>query len=330
MFTTFFFIIALIVSVLLTTLIKKYALKKQILDIPNHRSSHSVPTPRGGGLAIAIVWYAALLVFFVLGKIETRLFWALLSGMILSIVSFVDDIKSLSPKIRMGTQFITAILALYAIGGSHFIDLGFIQFDNIYILTLLSVPFIIWFINLFNFLDGIDGYLGMEGVFIFTALWLFTRNDVLLILVAAILGFLVFNWPAQKAKIFCGDVGSTLIGFNVAIFAIYFQSTSELSIFIPLILSSLFWFDATLTLFKRWRNGEKLSEAHRKHAYQRIVQYGFSHAKVVYLALLVNVFLLGISGITFYYQKYLLFGLLITIIILFCLVVKIDKLKAFK
>lgn len=329
MFKSIVFIIALIVSLIITEIIRRFALKKNILDIPNHRSSHSVPTPRGGGLAIAIVWYVSLVLLFILGKIEAPLFWALLSGMVLSIISFVDDIKSLSPKIRMGAQLISAILAMMALGGSSSVDLGFIQFENIYILTILSIPFIIWFINLFNFLDGIDGYLGMEGVFIFTALWLFTGNAVLLIFVAAILGFLVFNWPVPKARIFCGDVGSTLIGFNVAVFAIYYQSTSELSIVIPLILSALFWFDATLTLFRRWQNGEKLSEAHRKHAYQRIVQAGFSHGKTVHYAIVINLILGGFAYLAFRFENLSLLFLLLVVIVLWLIVKLIDRKKAF-
>ncbi|MFC0875931.1 glycosyltransferase family 4 protein [Saccharicrinis sp. FJH2] len=323
-------ILIFFISLLSTYWVKKTAIKRQLLDIPNHRSSHSVPIPRGGGLAIAIVWYVSLAIFFILGKIEARLFWALLTGMILSIVSFVDDLKSLSPKIRMGTQIITAILALLALGGSRIVDLGFVQLDNIYVFTLLSIPFIVWFINLFNFLDGIDGYLGMEGVFIFIALWFFTGNTVLLIFVAAILGFLILNWPMPQAKIFCGDVGSTLIGFNVAVFAIYLQSTSQLSIVIPLILSSLFWFDATLTLFRRWRNGEKLSEAHRKHAYQRIVQYGFSHRKTSYYALMINSIIFILAFIAASNIKYILLFLILDILMLWGIIKMIDRRKPFE
>lgn len=318
-----------IITSLLTGFVRKLAIRQQIVDIPNERSSHVVPTPRGGGLAIAIVWYLGLLVLFILGELESKLFWALMSGIVLSSISLIDDIRSLSPRIRMTAQLVAALLALYALGGSPKVDLGFVEFENVYLFTALSIPFIIWFINLFNFLDGIDGYLGMEGVFVFVGMWLFTGNYVLLLLVAAILGFLVWNWPAPKAKIFCGDVGSTLIGFNVAIFSLYFQNSGELSITFALILSGLFWFDASLTLFRRWRNKEKLSVAHRKHAYQRIVQSGFTHAKTVYYALGVN-FLLGLLVyFAFQFQKFQMLFLLVAILVLWLVVRMIDSKKAF-
>ena len=320
---------ALVVAFLLTFYIKHVAIKKQILDIPNDRSSHTIPTPRGGGLAIAAVWYSALVVMFFMGTIEPTLFFALLSGLVLSVVSFIDDLKDLSPKIRIGAQFITAVLVLVALGGSSIVDLGLIRIENTIILSLISIPFIIWFINLFNFLDGIDGYLGMEGVFVMVGMWFFTKNDLLLLFAFAILGFLVWNWPVPKAKIFCGDVGSTLIGFNIAVFSIYFQKIEQISILIPLILSALFWFDATLTLFRRWRNKEKLSVAHRKHAYQRIVQAGFSHAKTVYIAIILNLGLFGLGILAYFYSSYSLGILFVSVFLMWFIIKLVDKRKAF-
>ena len=320
----------LFISLALTFFVRKFALKKQILDIPNERSSHTIPTPRGGGLAIAISWYLAITVLYFLGKIEGDLFFALLSGVVLSVISFIDDIRNLSPKIRMVAQFTAAVLALVAMGGSSLIDIGFLKYENRIILSLLSIPFIIWFINLFNFLDGIDGYLGMEGIFVFSALWFFTGNNLLLIFVAAIAGFLILNWPAPKAKIFCGDVGSTLIGFNVAVFSIYFQKTDQLSIVIPIIVSALFWFDATITLIRRWRNGEELSVAHRKHAYQRIVQAGFSHKKTVAWAISLNVVLFLLAYLTIEFKTFSIGFILIVVLSLWFVVKQIDKKKAFQ
>lgn len=324
------YLIVFLSSVLLTFFVRKIALKNQIVDIPNHRSSHTTPTPRGGGLAIAIVWYCSLVVLFIYGKVESSLFFALLSGGVLSIVSFIDDLKNLSPKIRIIAQVLSAVLAMFALGGSTTLDLGFVTWQNTYILSLLSIPFILWFINLFNFLDGIDGYLGMEAIFVFGGMWFFTSNVLLLILVFAVLGFLIWNWPIPKAKIFCGDVGSTLIGFNVAIFAIYFQNTQQLSIVFPILLSGLFWFDATLTLFRRWKNKENLSEAHRKHAYQRIVQAGFSHAKTVYLAISINLILVGVAFYISSKPSFYMYALLAVILFLWLITRLVDKKKPFE
>jgi Fuc2NAc and GlcNAc transferase len=112
----------------------------------------------------------------------------------------------------------------------------------------------------------------------------------LVLLITCIAGFLYWNWP--KASIFMGDVGSTQLGFILVVLGIYFHNTYEFSILNWVMLTSPFWFDATLTLFRRWRNKEKLSEAHRKHVYQRIVQAGSSHEKVNGFLLLINVIII--------------------------------------
>lgn len=126
-----------------------------------------------------------------------------------------------------------------------------------------------------------------------------------------------------------GDVGSTLLGYNIAIFAIYYQNTDKSSIIIWLILSSVFWFDATLTLFRRWRNKEKLSQAHKKHAYQRLVQSGWSHQKTVIAAIIINIFLFGMVFITVWNKQLLLPVFFVCILFLYVIVKFIDKKKAF-
>ena len=168
----------------------------------------------------------------------------------------------------------------------HSIDLGFYSLQWPIIFTFVAVIAVVWAVNFFNFLDGIDGYIGTEVVFIGISAYILTGEIIGLVLAASVGGFLILNW--QKAKIFMGDVGSTLLGFIVAILAIYYQNTEKTSIVVWLILTSVFWFDATITLLRRIRNKEKLSQAHRNHAYQRIVQSGRSHQKTVLFALLIN------------------------------------------
>lgn len=275
-------------SLLLTYLVRKIALKKAIIDIPNERSSHTIPTPRGGGLAIAITWFGALIILFAIGKIEKSLFYALIPGVLLSTVSFFDDVIDLKPKTRLFFQLVTAMLGWSAI--LLFSDLKLMDPIQLLIVTGFAIPIIMWFINLFNFMDGSDGFLGMEGIFYSIALYLFTQNTILLIFALSIAGFLCWNWP--KAKIFCGDVGSTLIGYNIAIFAVYFYQFQLTSIAIPLALSALFWIDATVTLFRRLMNKEQLTRAHRKHAYQRLIQTGFSHLQVLLVGIVINAIIL--------------------------------------
>jgi len=276
-----------VLSFTLTYLVRKAAIKKSILDIPNHRSSHSIPTPRGGGLAIIIAWYIGLGTLYFLKNIELNLFLALISGSFLSVISIVDDIKNVKPKVRLLFQALSAAGALYFIGVIKPIDLFVFQIASPYILYPLFFITILWFINLFNFLDGIDGHIAIAGVLIPLGLFLLSDSSVLLIMMVSVLGFLPWNW--QRAKIFMGDVGSTLIGFNIIVLSLWLRNTANVSLTIILVLSSLYWFDATLTLIRRFLNKEKLSEAHRKHAYQRIVQYGFSHQKTVLFAIIINI-----------------------------------------
>jgi len=126
------------------------------------------------------------------------------------------------------------------------------------------------------------------GMFVALGMFLLSKNPVLLVLVFAILGFLVWNWP--KAKIFMGDIGSTQLGYILIILGIYFNNYIKINFIGWLILTSLFWVDASLTLYRRWRNKEKLSQAHKKHYYQRIVQYGFTHKKTVVGSIVINLF----------------------------------------
>jgi len=277
-------------SFLLTFLVKVFAKKKALFDIPNERSSHTIPTPRGGGLAIALTWFAGITYLNLSGHIPTNLYCALIAGSIISVISFADDIYTLKSLPRFLTQCVAAAIALYCVGGLQKIDLGFYIIENAYLLNTLAFLGIVWFINLFNFIDGIDGYAASETIFVSLAVFFFIGDNLLLVFVMAVLGFLPWNW--DKAKIFMGDIGSTLLGFTLCVLAIYYHNTGQFSIINSLILTSLFWFDATFTLYKRFINKEKLNQAHKKHAYQRIVQLGFSHQKTVLFAMLINLILL--------------------------------------
>jgi len=187
-----------------------------------------------------------------------------------SVVSYIDDMYQLSVKVRLSVQIATAVLGLYFLGGLEHIDLFFFTIDNQLLTNLFAFLMIVWFINLYNFLDGIDGYAGSEAVFLGVAGFFLFGNAIFMVLVVSVLGFLVWNW--HKAKIFMGDVGSTLLGYNVAIFTIYYANQNAVNLWIWITLFGVFWFDATLTLYKRYKNGERLNQAHNKHAYQRLVQ----------------------------------------------------------
>lgn len=275
-------------SFLLTFLIRRFALKNKIVSIPNERSLHVNPTPLGGGLAIVITWYIGITILFFSSIIDRSLYFALISGVLLTIVSLLDDLIGLKPSVRLFIHFITAIIAFILLGGLRQLIIPGIEMKYMFMVYPFAIVGMVWFINLFNFMDGVDGFASLEAVTICLVLFILSGSIINILLIACISGFLFWNWP--KAKIFMGDVGSTQLGFILVVLGIYFHNTYQVSILNWIMLSSPFWFDATLTLYRRWRNGEKLSEAHRKHAYQRIVQAGFSHLKVNLFLLLINVF----------------------------------------
>ena len=321
------YIVFFIVSICLTYLVRIFALNKNIIDNPNERSSHSIPTPRGGGLAIVITWFGGLIYLYIDGLIEQNLFFALLSGIALAIVSLLDDILDLKPVIRLIAQGISAAAALIFLGGFQ----NFIYCHNpllFWIINLGIFMSIIWFINLFNFLDGIDAYASQETILVAIGLLIFTGNSTLALLIASVSGFLLWNWP--KAKIFMGDVGSTQLGYILIVLGIYFHNKVELNIINWLILTSVFWFDASFTLFRRWKNNEKLSQAHKKHAYQRLVQGGYSHLKVNIYVIVFNIFLLSITILNYYILHHETLIFLIVIIILYFFNKQIDRIFPFK
>lgn len=285
-----------LLSFFLTYLIRKYALKKRWFSLPNERSLHEIPTPQGGGVAIVISWYIGITIMYLSGLMEKEFYYALLCGILLAAVSLANDFISIVPWIRLIIHFITAIGAFYFLGGLRPLFIPGIDLNYPLIIYPLAVIGIVWFINLFNFMDGVDGFASVQAIIICAVSFVFTWDLITILLIACITGFLYWNWP--KAKIFMGDVGSTQLGFILVVSGIYFHNILEFSIMNWIMLASPFWFDATLTLFRRLKHGEKLSKAHRKHAYQRIVSAGFSHEKVNLFLILIN--LVNIALISIY------------------------------
>jgi Fuc2NAc and GlcNAc transferase len=274
-------------SFLLTWMIRNYALRRKMVALPNERSLHDIPTPFGGGIAIVITWYAGLVVFYFSGVVDREFFLALMSGVLLAVVSFIDDIIDIKPAIRLFVHFVTAILAFWLLGGLRALILPGFETNYQFIIYPVAIVGMVWFINLFNFMDGVDGFASVEAIIICSVLFVFTWDLTTLLLIFCVSGFLYWNWP--KAKIFMGDVGSTQLGFIIVVMGIHFHNAFDFSILNWIMITSPFWFDATLTLFRRWRNGEKLSTGHRKHVYQRIVQAGYSHLEVIYFLVVINI-----------------------------------------
>jgi len=266
-----------------------WSLKNNILDVPNERSSHINPTPRGGGLVIVL---ASLFAYVVYSKISGRNFSGsyLLGASIIALVSWLDDLFTISFVWRFLVQSLSAILIITALG--HFREI-YIPFDgsfnlNIFV-SIVTFIWIVWLTNAFNFMDGIDGLAGMQAVTAGVG-WLivgkiagFESASVLSgVLAFSSLGFLLQNW--HPAKVFMGDVGSAFLGFSFAVLPLTAErdvsgDISTLS-FLPLISVSLVWlflFDTVLTFFRRLLKGEKVWQAHREHIYQKLVILGYTH-----------------------------------------------------
>jgi UDP-N-acetylmuramyl pentapeptide phosphotransferase/UDP-N-acetylglucosamine-1-phosphate transferase len=316
-------ITAAIISLILTDLIKRYSIKRNLIDIPVDRSLHDIPVPRLGGIAILTVWFPGLTLFYLLDIIELNLFLALLSGLPIALISIIDDIKNISYLVRLIVHFGSAALAFYFLDFLRPFYTFNISFNYSFLLYPLAIIGMVWFINLFNFMDGVDGFAAVEAIFISSVLFVFSNNVLLILLIAIIIGFLFWNLP--KAEIFLGDTGSTQFGFILIVLGIYFHNNLELSILNWIMIAAPFWFDASFTLFRRWRNKENLKEAHRKHAYQRIVQYGFSHRRILFVLILINAIIFGLIML---YREFNMLKpplTLITIIGIYILYKMVDK-----
>ena len=292
--------VAAVVVLVATGLVRHFALARAVLDVPNERSLHAVPTPRGGGLAIGLTVTVAVLWLGLAGRLPPRVATGLLGAMALVLlVGWVDDVRSLSNRARMLAQAAAACWFLVWIGGFPVVDVGQRAVQLGWPGAALALVGIVWSINLYNFMDGIDGIAGGQGLVAasFGAALLVGAAPGLALLSATIagacLGFLGWNW--SPARIFMGDAGSGLLGFLFAAIAILSERSGGPPVLAWLLFGGVFIFDATVTLVRRFLRGERWYAAHRSHAYQRAVQSGWSHARVTIGAMVLAV-MLGALG----------------------------------
>ncbi len=291
--------ITFISSFVLTYLVRRYALSKGLQDEPNARSSHINLTPHGGGLAIVVSFIGSILIGYYFNFFEVDIvFLVIFCGGAIAAIGFYDDHKPLGVRVRIAIQFICASTALGILGGLPDLSIGTFHIEWSYSGYLLGVLFLVWMTNLYNFIDGIDGYSSIEAVTASSSmaiiLLVFTPFESLWningLLVTSVLGFLVWNFP--KAKIFMGDVGSYFLGFILGIIMLKSWNQSTELIFSWLILLAVFITDATYTLISRALRGDKFYEAHRSHAYQIASRRLNSHIKVSVLLMVINIFML--------------------------------------
>jgi Fuc2NAc and GlcNAc transferase len=278
-----------------TAVVRWHAIARGRLDVPNARSSHTAPTPRGGGLAIVVIVIAATIVAALLGSLPVTESAALaLGGGMVAVVGYCDDLKGLSIVPRLTVHSIAAVIAVVALAS---VESVFPHLPAGVAMALLVLT-VLWSINLFNFMDGIDGLAASQATFVFlasAALIAISRGaDVpalllLMVTAGACAGFLWWNWP--PARIFMGDVGSGFLGFWIAAVALVLDRVEVLSVWTTTILMSVFIADATVTLFRRMLRRERWHEPHRSHAYQALARRWHGHRNVTLALWAVNLLL---------------------------------------
>jgi UDP-N-acetylmuramyl pentapeptide phosphotransferase/UDP-N-acetylglucosamine-1-phosphate transferase len=254
---------------------------RQIVDVPNHRSSHARPTPRGGGIGLLAGALPALLIFALATAALFPWLPLIVTAVLLAMVSWLDDRSHVPARWRLLAQALAVVVGLVVIdGGPVFQGLLPPWLD------LLAAALIwIWFVNLTNFMDGIDGITGVEAASIGLGLALVGAPVApALILAAAALGFLRWNW--HPARLFMGDVGSVPLGYLLGALLLMLAKSGAWAA--ALILPGYYLADATWTLARRLLQRKRVWEAHREHFYQQAVQRGWSHGRVALTVGIVN------------------------------------------
>ncbi|HEU0298440.1 MAG TPA: glycosyltransferase family 4 protein [Longimicrobium sp.] len=315
-----------------TGLVRRYALEK-LMDVPNERSSHDVPTPRGGGMAIVLTALAAVAALAWLHVLPVRAAAALGGGgLIVAAIGWKDDHGGVGAPARALVHFAAAAWAAGWLGGLPSVSLGR---EALYLGpfgAVLAVVGIVWMTNLYNFMDGIDGIAGGEAVTAGTiggALLLAAGEPGLaaaaFALAGASAGFLIWNWA--PARIFMGDVGSGFLGFAFATLAVASERAGAVPLLAWVLLLGVFVFDATATLLRRARAGERWHQAHRSHAYQRAVQAGLPHARVSGAVIAINLVLGALAAAAWRRPEWLAPAFAAGVVLLAALYLRVERLN---
>jgi UDP-N-acetylmuramyl pentapeptide phosphotransferase/UDP-N-acetylglucosamine-1-phosphate transferase len=280
--------VAFLISAWLTRYLSRPETVFCILDEPNARSLHTHPTPVSGGIAILMAFTLSALLTCWYYVPKPDFFWLCISGLLIAIISLLDDCHHISALYRLLVHCIAAYILLWQ--GEFWITQlilpGFVWAWPTFLQTSFSFLFIVWMINLYNFMDGMDGFAGGMAVFGFGTLAILggLGNHQLfmiinLIIASAAGGFLLFNFP--PARVFMGDAGSSSLGFLAAALSLWGNREGIFPLWVAVLLFSPFIVDASATLLQRLSRGEKIWLAHKTHYYQRLVQLGWGHKRTV-------------------------------------------------
>ncbi|PHV11158.1 MraY family glycosyltransferase [Chitinimonas sp. BJB300] len=271
----------------LTGMLWRYALDRKIMDVPNERSSHLVATPRGGGIAIVLTFLGALPVLWLAEIISSSVLLALVgTGFWVSLVGFLDDRGHIAARWRLMAHCLGASWALAWLGGMPPLVVFGLLIEPNWFWHLVTIIYLIWMLNLYNFMDGIDGLASLEAITVclggIVLYWLTEPNSIAWVLpallIAAVAGFLCWNFP--PARIFMGDAGSGFLGITLGILPIIAARVQPELFWAWLVLLGVFVVDSTTTLLRRVLRGHKIHEAHRSHAYQYLSRLMKAHRPV--------------------------------------------------
>ena len=283
-----------VVSFVLTAALRRYAFARSLLDIPNARSSHSLPTPRGGGVAIVLAFLLSLGFLFWLGVLTQAVFLAAGgAGALIAVIGFMDDHGHIAARWRLLGHFAAAAWALFWLGGLPAISFFGMSISLGWLGSILALFYLVWMLNLYNFMDGIDGLASVEALCVCLGaclLYGFTGHADLvgapLLLAVSVAGFLCWNFP--PARIFMGDAGSGFLGVMLGVLSLQAAWAEPQLFWGWLILLGVFVVDATFTLSRRLIRGDKVYEAHRSHAYQFASRLYGRHLPVTLAVGLIN------------------------------------------
>ncbi len=275
----FFFFVSVFIGALALTLgYKRLAVGLGLYDVPNHRSSHSTPVPIGAGVVFLLCSAPAMVIlqyFKIISFNTCKLF--LCGTLLCTLLGFVDDIKPLSAMKRLSVQFFLALWVILEL--TQYLEISFevkfIPINSVIVSVLFGVLFVMWMVNLFNFMDGMDGFLGSQSSLFAlgsAGLCYYSGNLGLayayLVLLAVLLAFLVFNW--RPAKLFMGDAGAYFLGFSFALLGLVGKVELEQSLVAQVILMAVVISDATLTLLVRLYTTHRMFQGHRTHGFQKL------------------------------------------------------------
>ncbi|TDG13525.1 glycosyltransferase family 4 protein [Seongchinamella unica] len=280
-------LVTLLLSLALCGAYLRFARRLQILDRPNERSSHTRPTPHGGGVPLLLAMGLGVAMAPVAWQAQYLLLMALAFG--LSALGVLDDLRGLSVRLRFSLYCLACVLAVLVIQ-NPLATPG----PASLLIALVSVAALLWMLNLYNFMDGIDGYAATQCIIACACVVLLAWGQgaapqyllFCLLLAAAQVGFLFWNWPT--ARLFMGDAGSVPTGFLLGALALYGHAQGYLPLACWLILLAVFVTDASVTLLWRVATGQAFTQPHRLHAYQRLSRHLGGHLPVVLLLLALN------------------------------------------